>query len=133
MIKRSNAFRCINCGNVNVFNPKYSDRLCCMKCNGPLVPMGEAIVKESNKKVQGLSVKFNVDTTELDAALEKAKLLKDTTEDHKKVLIIQAKALIREEDVKAEEDRIKSITGMRVCIINSRYEVVGIETGLNNG
>ena len=74
-----------------------------------------------------------VDTTELDAALEKAKLLKDTTEDHKKVLIIQAKALIREEDVKAEEDRIKSITGMRVCIINSRYEVVGIETGLNNG
>ena len=95
--------------------------------------MGEAIVKESNKKVQGLSVKFNVDTTELDAALEKAKLLKDTTEDHKKVLIIQAKALIREEDVKAEEDRIKSITGMRVCIINSRYEVVGIETGLNNG
>ena len=133
MIKRGNAFRCINCGNVNVFNSKYSDGVCCMKCNGALVPMGEAIVKESNKKVQGLSVKFNVDTTELDAALEKAKLLKDTTEDHKKVLIIQAKALIREEDVKAEEDRIKSITGMRVCIINSRYEVVGIETELNNG
>ena len=47
-----------------------------MKCNGPLVPMGEAIVKESNKKVQGLSVKFNVDTTELDARLEKSKAIK---------------------------------------------------------
>ena len=27
MIKRGNAFRCINCGNVNVFNSGHSDGL----------------------------------------------------------------------------------------------------------
>lgn len=133
MIKEGNAFSCIDCGKVNVFHSRYSDGLSCMKCNGPLVPMGKAIVKESNKNTQGLSVKVKVDTTELDEALEKAKILKDTTEAHKKVLIIQAKALMRETDIKAEEERIKAITGMRVCIVNARYEVLGIDTGLNNG
>ena len=133
MIKRGNEFSCINCGKVNVFHTRYSDGLSCMKCNGPLLPMGKAIVKESNKNAQVLSVKVKVDTTELDEALEKAQLLKDITEAHKKVLIIQAKALIRREDIEKEEARIKDITGMKVCIVNKHFEVIRIDTGVNNG
>lgn len=133
MIKRGNEFSCINCGKVNVFHTRYSDGLSCMKCNGPLLPMGKAIVKESNKNAQVLSVKVKVDTTELDEALEKAQLLKDITEAHKKVLIIQAKALIRREDIEKEEARIKDITGMKVCIVNKNFEVIRIDTGVNNG
>lgn len=133
MIKRGNEFSCINCGKVNVFHTRYSDRLSCMKCNGPLLPMGKAIVKESNKNAQVLSVKVKVDTTELDEALEKAQLLKDITEAHKKVLIIQAKALMRREDIEKEEARIKDITGMKVCIVNKNFEVIRIDTGVNNG
>lgn len=126
MIKRGNEFSCINCGKVNVFHTRYSDGLSCMKCNGPLLPMGKAIVKESNKNAQVLSVKVKVDTTELDEALEKAQLLKDITEAHKKVLIIQAKALMRREDIEKEEARIKDITGMKVCIVNKNFEVLGL-------
>lgn len=133
MIKRGNEFSCINCGKVNVFHTRYSDGLSCMKCNGPLLPMGKAIVKESNKNAQVLSVKVKVDTTELDEALEKAQLLKDITEAHKKVLIIQAKALMRREDIEKEEARIKDITGMKVCIVNKNFEVIRIDTGVNNG
>ena len=133
MIKRGNEFSCINCGKVNVFHTRYSDGLSCMKCNGPLLPMGKATVKESNKNAQVLSVKVKVDTTELDEALEKAQLLKDITEAHKKVLIIQAKALMRREDIEKEEARIKDITGMKVCIVNKNFEVIRIDTGVNNG
>lgn len=133
MIKRGNEFSCINCGKVNVFHTRYSDGLSCMKCNGPLLPMGKARVKESNKNAQVLSVKVKVDTTELDEALEKAQLLKDITEAHKKVLIIQAKALMRREDIEKEEARIKDITGMKVCIVNKNFEVIRIDTGVNNG
>ena len=133
MIKRGNEFSCINCGKVNVFHTRYSDGLSCMKCNGPWLPMGKAIVKESNKNAQVLSVKVKVDTTELDEALEKAQLLKDITEAHKKVLIIQAKALMRREDIEKEEARIKDITGMKVCIVNKNFEVIRIDTGVNNG
>lgn len=133
MIKRGNEFSCINCGKVNVFHTRYSDGLSCMKCNGSLLPKGKAIVKESNKNAQVLSVKVKVDTTELDEALEKAQLLKDITEAHKKVLIIQAKALMRREDIEKEEARIKDITGMKVCIVNKNFEVIRIDTGVNNG
>lgn len=133
MIKEGNAFSCINCGKINVFHNRYSDGLSCMKCNGPLLPMGKAIVKKSNKNAQVLSVKAKVDTTELDEALEKAQLLKDITEAHKKVLIIQAKALMRREDIEKEEARIKDITGMKVCIVNKHFEVIRIDTGVNNG
>lgn len=50
---------------------------------------------------------------------------------NEQTLIIQAKALMREEDIKKEEDRIRKLTGMKVCIINARYEVVGVN--INNG
>lgn len=132
MVKEKIAFSCIDCGTVNIFNSKYSDGLCCMKCNGPLVPMGKAVVKESNR-ARTMEMKVKVDTTELDAATEKAKLLQHIREDNRKVLIIQAKCLMRDTDIKEEEERIKAITGMKVCIVNARYEVVGIDTGLNNG
>ncbi|WP_195989939.1 hypothetical protein [Clostridium sp. D53t1_180928_C8] len=46
-------------------------------------------------------------------------------------LIIQAKVPMKEEDIKKEEARIRKITGMKVCIINARYEVVGVD--INNG
>lgn len=133
MIKEGKVFSCINCGKVNIFHTRYGDGLNCMKCNGPLLPMEKAIVKESNKNTQGLSVKVRVDTTELDEALEKAQLLKDITEAHKKVLIIQAKALMSEQDIEKEEARIKDITGMKVCIVKKHFEVIGIDTGINNG
>lgn len=46
-------------------------------------------------------------------------------------LIIQAKVPMKEEDINKEEARIRKITGMKVCIINARYEVVGVD--INNG
>lgn len=126
MIKEGSVFRCIKCGKANVFHTRYSEGLNCMKCNGPLVEIGTAIVKVPNKKTQGLSIKVDVDTTELDLALEKAKLLKDITKIDKKVLIIKTKAKLRKEDIEEEEMRIEDITGMRVCILDEAYEVVGL-------
>lgn len=86
-------------------------------------------VKESNKNTQALSIKVKVDTTEIDEALEKAQLLKDITEAQKKILVIQAKALMRREDIEKEEARIKAITGMNVCIVNKHFEVIGLIQG----
>ncbi|WP_042401657.1 hypothetical protein [Clostridium saudiense] len=126
------AYECTECGLISVYK-ENKDGIGCIECKGFILPIGKAAVKEQNKKVQGLSVKINVDTTELDEALEKAQILKDITEAHKKVLIIQAKALMRREDIEKEEARIKDITGMKVCIVNKHFEVIRIDTGVNNG
>ena len=126
------AYECTECGLISVYK-ENKDGIGCIECKGFILPIGKAAVKEQNKKVQGLSVKINVDTTELDEALEKAQILKDITEAHKKVLIIQAKALMRREDIEKEEARIKDITGMKVCIVNKHIEVIRIDTGVNNG
>ena len=69
----------------------------------------------------------------LSVACHHREILKDITEAHKKVLIIQAKALMRREDIEKEEARIKDITGMKVCIVNKHFEVIRIDTGVNNG
>ena len=126
------AYECTECGLISVYK-ENKDGIGCIECKGFILPIGKAAVKEQNKKVQGLSVKINDDTTELDEALEKAQILKDITEAHKKVLIIQAKALMRREDIEKEEARIKDITGMKVCIVNKHFEVIRIDTGVNNG
>lgn len=126
------AYECTECGLISVYK-ENKDGIGCIECKGFILPIGKAAVKGQNKKVQGLSVKINVDTTELDEALEKAQILKDITEAHKKVLIIQAKALMRREDIEKEEARIKDITGMKVCIVNKHFEVIRIDTGVNNG
>ena len=126
------AYECTECGLISVYK-ENKDGIGCIECKGFILPIGKAAVKEQNKKVQGLSVKINVDTTELDEALEKAQILKDITEAHKKVLIIQAKALMRREDIEKEEARIKDMTGMKVCIVNKHFEVIRIDTGVNNG
>ena len=126
------AYECTECGLISVYK-ENKDGIGCIECKGFILPIGKAAFKEQNKKVQGLSVKINVDTTELDEALEKAQILKDITEAHKKVLIIQAKALMRREDIEKEEARIKDITGMKVCIVNKHFEVIRIDTGVNNG
>ena len=126
------AYECTECGLISVYK-ENKDGIGCIECKGFILPIGKAAVKEQNKKVQGLSVKINVDTTELDEALEKAQILKDITEAHNKVLIIQAKALMRREDIEKEEARIKDITGMKVCIVNKHFEVIRIDTGVNNG
>lgn len=71
--------------------------------------------------------------------------LKDTIKDHisettnklkegpKKVLLLQAKGIMKRADLLEEEMRIKDITGMECCIINGRYEYIGIDVGDNNG
>ena len=85
--------------------------------------------KMSNKfdgKEQGISVKVNVNTTELDSAIEKVGILKEKISANGKVLIIQAKCLMNKEKIKEEETRIKDITGMKVCIVNGNYEIVGL-------
>lgn len=126
------AYECTECGLISVYK-ENKDGIGCIECKGFILPIGKAAVKEQNKKVQGLSVKINVDTNELDEALEKAKILKDITETHKKVLIIQSKARMSHLEIVKEEDRMEAITGMRVCILNPQYEIVGIDTGLKNG
>ena len=40
---------------------------------------------------------------------------------------------MRREDIEKEEARIKDITGMKVCIVNKHFEVIRIDTGVNNG
>lgn len=85
--------------------------------------------KMSNKfdgKEQGISMKVNVNTTELDSAIEKVGILKEKISENGKVLIIQAKCLMNKEKIKEEETRIKDITGMKVCIVNGNYEFVGL-------
>jgi hypothetical protein len=68
------AFNCLICGMIKVFPSSHSDGNGCIECGGHLKPIGNAMVKNKcNNK--GIDVAVNVDTTQLDEALEKAREL----------------------------------------------------------
>lgn len=69
------AYTCINCEIVNVFKGKHIDGHNCMKCGGPLVPIGEAITSKEHTKEMTMTV--NVDTKGIDQAIIKCEVLNE--------------------------------------------------------
>ena len=69
------AFKCFDCGSIQIHEKKFSDGNSCKVCNGYLEVMGEALVvnKALNRNV--LSVGIEVDTTKVDIAIDKLKEL----------------------------------------------------------
>ena len=64
------AFRCIDCGLINVYPSNTCDGHKC-KCGGIITPVGDAYVHSK----RDCTVNIKVDTTELDIALDKAREL----------------------------------------------------------
>ena len=96
------AFRCIKCGTVNVFKKKHSDGNSCMNCRGHLEYIGEAIT--SNGPCRTMRMTVNVDTTEIDKAMQKTEVL------YKQISEVQAKLsnpyLVQEYKVAEEQPEI---------------------------
>lgn len=93
------AFRCIECGTVNIFKKKCSDGHVCMNCKGYLELIGEAIT--SNGPTRTMTMTVNVDTTEIDRAMVKTEIL------YKQISEVQAKLsnpyLVQAFEVEAEQ------------------------------
>lgn len=66
------AFKCMECGLINIFPKKHGDGNRC-KCGGNLIPIGYAVVSKDCDSTINIGV--DVDTTELDKALNKAREL----------------------------------------------------------
>lgn len=74
------AFKCLECGMINVIDSWHGDGNKCIKCEGILKPIGDAMVvdkRRSNVINNSITIKINADTTQLDNALDKAKELSD--------------------------------------------------------
>ena len=67
------AFKCLDCGIINVITKYKCDGHRCIECGGIIGPIGEARVYESRNDIMAIGI--NVDTTQVDIALEKAKEL----------------------------------------------------------
>lgn len=67
------AFRCLECGVISVYPSRTADGRRCIDCNGFITPIGEARVNK--KRSQSISIGVDVDTTQLDIAIEKAERL----------------------------------------------------------
>lgn len=78
------AYSCIDCGIINVFKTKVIDVIRCMKCGGPLVPMGEAITSKEHTREMTMTV--NVDTKGIDKAIKKCEVLNEQLSKAQKVL-----------------------------------------------
>ncbi|ELU5587483.1 hypothetical protein ACV3R5_10745 [Clostridium perfringens] len=78
-MKSKYAYKCQKCGVINVVNTKFRDGLNCERCKGPLIPIGDAVVKESNNKI---NMSVELDTTELLRELEALSIyIKSITDD----------------------------------------------------
>lgn len=66
-------FKCLDCGTISVYPSIIADGNSCIKCKGPITPIGEARVYK--KRSQSIAIGVDVDTTQLDIALEKAEKL----------------------------------------------------------
>ena len=73
MNKEYIAFRCDECGMISVFPSIIGDGNRCIECKGFITPIGEARVYK--KRDQSINLGIDVDTTQLDIALEKAREL----------------------------------------------------------
>ncbi|MVX62251.1 hypothetical protein GKZ28_00865 [Clostridium chromiireducens] len=156
------AFKCCECGVINVFDSYRSDGNRCMKCGGYLAPIGQCVIKDNKKNVLG--GRITVDTTDIDTALKKINLLNDRMNDvvlrmrefksksaeldailkssvisDKNVcvgmtkVIIQSNCRIRENDLEEMERKLSEKLGIKVVILNSGFEIAAIEAGVNNG
>jgi hypothetical protein len=67
------AFRCLECGVLSVYPSRTADGRCCIECNGYITPVGEARVYK--KRSQSINIGVDVDTTQLDIAIQKAERL----------------------------------------------------------
>lgn len=67
------AFKCMECGMVNVFPNSTTDGHRCIECGGCIGSIGHARVYK--KRNNSIKIGVNVDTTQLDEALEKAERL----------------------------------------------------------
>lgn len=75
------AFKCLECGTINVYPDKRGDGNSCIKCGGIITPIGEAVVYQprltyQSSKKNEISINIKVDTTELDVALNKVRELR---------------------------------------------------------
>jgi hypothetical protein len=70
------AFKCMECNIINVFPKARADGNRCIECGGVIGPIGNARVHEECKAYMNIGI--NVDTTELDKALDKAEILYKT-------------------------------------------------------
>ncbi|WP_419867575.1 hypothetical protein [Clostridium perfringens] len=145
-MKSKYAYKCQKCGIINVVNTKFRDGLNCERCKGPLIPIGDAVVKESNKKI---NMSVELDTTELLRELEalsiyiksirdEAEYRLNKTNNHiesimkrnvndDKVLILESKSPLSKERLNEEKDKIEKETGMKVCILNHNLTYVGVK------
>ena len=73
------AYKCSECGIINVFDEGFGDGERCLKCGGFILPIGEAKVKSRHERV--LKLKIDVDDSQLDKALEKIKEIKTNMEE----------------------------------------------------
>lgn len=159
---RHTAFKCGECGVINVFESNRSEGSRCMKCSGYLMPISECIVKSDIKNT--LKVGIAVDTNDIDKALKKVNLLNDRINDvvlrigelkdkdteintilksgvisDKNVcagmtkIIIQSSCRIRENDLEEIERKLSEKLGVKVVMLNGGMEIVAIEAGANNG
>lgn len=96
------AYSCRDCGTVNVFESHIIDGIRCIECGGDLVLMGE-IVNPKNR-TKGITMKINIDTTELDMAMKKTEVL------YKQISEVQAKLsnpyLVQEFEAAEEQPEI---------------------------
>lgn len=69
------AYECLDCGLINVFPSKTGDGNRCIKCDGCIVPIGYAVINKPIAKINNIEIGIQVDTTELDNALDKAREL----------------------------------------------------------
>lgn len=72
------AFKCCECGVINVFESYRQDGNRCMKCDGYLNPIGNCLVHNISNI---LKVGISVDTLDIDKALKKINLLNDRIND----------------------------------------------------
>jgi len=69
------AFKCCECGVINVYESYRGDGNSCMRCGGTLNPIGDCVVHCNSKNV--LVYKISIDTTDIDRALKKINCLND--------------------------------------------------------
>jgi len=71
--KKYIAYKCGKCGIISVFPSAIGDGNTCIECSGYILPIGEARVHE--KANTTMTIGINVDTTQLDEAMDKAEKL----------------------------------------------------------
>lgn len=76
-----------------------------------------------------LNLIYKPDTKGIEKTVEKGTGSKEQTETPQGTLIIQSEYKLSGECIKAEEKRLRDITGMKVCILNKGYSVVGVNNG----